>query len=107
MHARTNAPQRRVRVAADLFRDAGQTEFMIATVPTVLGVNESGSLARALKEDRIPCKRIVVNQVCEKNPRVAAAFVLCVPLALSWLRSRRLSGGSVCSRRGGRWQGSG
>ena len=47
----------------DLFRDAETTEFVIATIPTVLGVNESGRLLRALRHDNIPCKRIIVNQV--------------------------------------------
>ena len=46
----------------DLFRDAETTEFVIATIPTVLGVNESGRLLRALRHDQIPCKRIIVNQ---------------------------------------------
>ena len=49
----------------DLFRDASQTEFVIATVPTVLGVNESARLAAALKKEHIPCKRIIVNQVLD------------------------------------------
>lgn len=47
----------------DLFRDSKQTEFVIATIPSVLGVNESARLAAALRKDQIPCRRIVVNQV--------------------------------------------
>lgn len=47
----------------DLFRDPTQTEFVIATIPTVLAVNESARLARALREEGVPCRRIVVNQV--------------------------------------------
>jgi anion-transporting ArsA/GET3 family ATPase len=39
------------------------TEFIIATIPTYLGVNESGRLLQALRKEGIPCKRIVVNQV--------------------------------------------
>ena len=46
----------------DLFRDADQTEFVIATIPTVLGINESARLATSLKHDSIPCRRIIVNQ---------------------------------------------
>jgi arsenite-transporting ATPase len=53
----------RVRTARDLFRDADQTEFVIATIPTMLGINESSRLAKTLKTEGIPCKRIVVNQV--------------------------------------------
>jgi arsenite-transporting ATPase len=56
--------QVQVRAARDLFRDAKQTEFVIATVPTVLGVSESARLAATLREEGVPCKRIVVNQVC-------------------------------------------
>lgn len=52
-----------VRVAGDLFRDAGQTEFVIATVPTQLAVAESKRLLAALRADGVPCKRVVVNQV--------------------------------------------
>ena len=46
----------------ELFRDQGATEFIIATIPTVLGVNESARLLQALRRERIPCKRIIVNQ---------------------------------------------
>lgn len=38
-------------------------QFIIATIPTVLGVNESARLAAALQKEGIPCKRIVVNQL--------------------------------------------
>ncbi|GIL66494.1 hypothetical protein Vafri_20017 [Volvox africanus] len=55
--------QRRVRLVKSLFRDASQTEFIIATIPTFLGINESARLLRALREEHIPCKRIVVNQL--------------------------------------------
>ena len=57
------AAQESVVMVRDLFRDADTTEFVIATIPTVLGVNESGRLLRALRHDGIPCKRIIVNQV--------------------------------------------
>ena len=49
----------------DLFQDKEQTEFIIATIPTVLGINESRRLLKALREDEIPCKRIIINQVTE------------------------------------------
>lgn len=42
-------------------------QFIIATIPTVLGVNESARLIRALRKESIPCKRIVVNQVVGPN----------------------------------------
>ena len=47
----------------DLFRDRSQTEFIIATIPTVLGVKESDRLATALAKEHIPCRRIIVNRV--------------------------------------------
>ena len=55
--------QQRVCIVQSLFRDSSQTEFIIATIPTFLGVNESGRLLRALRKDGIPCKRLIVNQV--------------------------------------------
>lgn len=56
-----------------LFRDSASTEFIIATIPTVLGVNESSRLQAALDREGIPCKRIVVNQVI--GPNQGAAFI--------------------------------
>ena len=52
-----------VQQVAALFRDAEQTEFIIATIPTVLAANESRRLLATLREEGIPCKRIVVNQI--------------------------------------------
>ena len=52
-----------VRMVQDLFRDKEATEFIIATIPTVLGVAESGRLLQSLRKEEIPCKRIIVNQV--------------------------------------------
>jgi anion-transporting ArsA/GET3 family ATPase len=47
----------------DLFRDASQTEFIIATIPTVMAAAESQRLLKELKEEGVPCHRIVVNQL--------------------------------------------
>ncbi|PNW83746.1 hypothetical protein CHLRE_05g245158v5, partial [Chlamydomonas reinhardtii] len=55
--------QQRVRMVKALFRDKTQTEFIIATIPTYLGVNESSRLLQALRAEQIPCKRIIVNQI--------------------------------------------
>ncbi len=52
----------------ELFRDQAATEFIIATIPTVLGINESARLMQALRKERIPCKRIIVNQVRRRGP---------------------------------------
>lgn len=57
------ALQASVRTVRELFHDEKTTEFVIATIPTVLGVSESERLARALRKEKIPCKRIIVNQV--------------------------------------------
>lgn len=47
----------------ELFRDKEFTEFIIATIPTVLGINESRRLLQALRKEQIPCRRIIINQV--------------------------------------------
>eukprot|EP00775_Hariotina_reticulata_P006182 gene6182-6420_t len=53
----------RIRGVKSLFRDAAQTEFIIATIPTQLGIAESRRLLTTLRDEDIPCKRIIVNQV--------------------------------------------
>ncbi len=52
-----------IRQVSSLFRDEESTEFIIATIPTMLAVNESVRLVDALKKENIPCHRVVVNQV--------------------------------------------
>lgn len=62
--AAARAPvQERIRGVQALFRDASATEFIIATIPTQLGIAESRRLLAALRKEHIPCKRIIVNQV--------------------------------------------
>ena len=74
----------------DLFRDRSQTEFIIATIPTVLGVKESDRLATALAKEQIPCRRIIVNQVRGVPWYItsmrAKAFVMhhCTRCSTSW-----------------------
>ncbi|WIA41436.1 hypothetical protein OEZ86_005016 [Tetradesmus obliquus] len=60
--AKLEKMQERIRGVKSLFRDASQTEFIIATIPTQLGINESRRLLGTLREEGIPCKRIIVNQ---------------------------------------------
>ncbi|CAL8465589.1 g5125 [Coccomyxa elongata] len=62
-----------VIMVRDLFRNEGQTEFIIATIPTMLGVNESARLIKALRKERIPCSKIVVNQIVSES--MGEAFV--------------------------------
>ena len=52
-----------VVMVKELFRDMELTEFIIATIPTVLGINESRRLLAALRKEQIPCRRIIINQV--------------------------------------------
>jgi len=52
-----------VKEVRKLFRNKDTTEFIIVTIPTVLGVSESGRLLQSLREEDVPCKRLVVNQV--------------------------------------------
>ena len=52
-----------VVMVKELFRDKELTEFIIATIPTVLGINESRRLLQALCKEQIPCRRIIINQV--------------------------------------------
>ncbi len=54
--------QESVIMVRDLFRNKEQTEFIIATIPTMLGINESSRLLKALRKEDIPCHRIIVNQ---------------------------------------------
>jgi arsenite-transporting ATPase len=70
---RLEALRARVRVVKDLFRDREQTEFVIATIPTVLGVSESARLLAALRAERVPCRAMVVNQVL--GPGSGEAFL--------------------------------
>jgi len=71
--AKLEAMQSRIAMVKKLFRDKQATEFIIATIPTYLGVNESGRLLKALRKEGIPCKRIVVNQVV--GPTQGDAYV--------------------------------
>ena len=53
----------RLQSVQKLFRDTERTEFVIATIPTVLAVSESGRLLKSLQDEGVPCRRVVVNQV--------------------------------------------
>lgn len=59
--------QKNIREVSSLFRDPSSTEFIVATIPTMLAVNESVRLVKALKKENIPCHRIVVNQVINEG----------------------------------------
>ena len=55
--------QRKLVKVGDLFRDPSQMEFIIACIPTILSVRESARLLDALREDGVPCRRIICNQM--------------------------------------------
>lgn len=56
-----------ILMVKELFRNAESTEFVIATIPTVLGISESSRLLEALRKEGIPCNNIVVNQVISES----------------------------------------
>ncbi|KDP44399.1 hypothetical protein JCGZ_20079 [Jatropha curcas] len=47
----------------ELFRDTDSTEFVIVTIPTVMAVNESSRLRASLKNEHVPVKKLIVNQI--------------------------------------------
>uniref|UniRef100_A0A7R9XZ74 ArsA/GET3 Anion-transporting ATPase-like domain-containing protein n=1 Tax=Micromonas pusilla TaxID=38833 RepID=A0A7R9XZ74_MICPS len=49
----------------DLFRNEKTTEFVIVTIPTVLGISESGRLLSSLEKEKVPTRRLVVNQIVQ------------------------------------------
>jgi arsenite-transporting ATPase len=49
----------------DLFRDEKTTEFVIVTIPTVLGMSESARLLGELRKESVPVSRVVINQIVQ------------------------------------------
>lgn len=47
----------------DLFRDTETTEFVIVTIPTAMAVSESSRLCASLKKEKVPVRKLIVNQV--------------------------------------------
>lgn len=74
--------QASVAMVRDLFRDKKQTQFVIATIATTLGMNESARLAGALRKESVPCRRIIVNQV--HDPQSLALFAPARQQASGW-----------------------
>lgn len=50
-----------------LFRDKERTEFIIATIPTIMAINESERLADQLTLEDIQVNNVIVNQVMPDN----------------------------------------
>ena len=53
----------RVELVKMLFQNQKTTEFIIATIPTVLAINESRRLLQSLQQQQIPCNKMILNQV--------------------------------------------
>ena len=49
----------------DLFRNEKTTEFVIVTIPTVLGMSESARLLGELRKESVPVSRVVINQIVQ------------------------------------------
>lgn len=59
------------RVAA-LFHNRKTTEFIIVSIPTVLSISESARLLASLRAEKVPVRRLVVNQVYTRAAGEAA-----------------------------------
>ena len=57
------ALKQQLQEVKDLFRNEDTTEFVIVTIPTVLGISESGRLLAELRKEKVPASRLVVNQI--------------------------------------------
>ena len=53
----------RMQKVQDIFTDADTTEFLIVTIPTLMAVVESSRLLASLRDDGVPVRNIVLNQV--------------------------------------------
>ena len=60
---RLEALRGRCRAVGELFRDSETTQFVIATVPTVLAARESARLSGALRREGVPLRTVVANQI--------------------------------------------
>ncbi len=57
-----------MEAARALFRDPERTEFVIVTIPTVMAAAESVRLAQSLRDEHIPMRTILINQVTPAAP---------------------------------------
>ena len=62
----------------DLFRDKTQTEFVIATIPTVMAVNESRRLLEELRLEGVPVRCVPPLCFPSKNGWGRAQWLGCV-----------------------------
>lgn len=55
----------RVELVKLLFQNRKTTEFVIVSIPTILAMNESRRLLASLRQQQIPCNKLIINQVHE------------------------------------------
>ncbi|KZV47212.1 hypothetical protein F511_05263 [Dorcoceras hygrometricum] len=60
----------RMAKVRDLFRNSETTEFVIVMIPTVMALRESSRLCASLLKEKVPVRRLVVNQLLPQ-------FVIC------------------------------
>jgi arsenite/tail-anchored protein-transporting ATPase len=58
---------RQMQVVSDLFRDEFQTEFIVATIPTMMAISESQRLVDELRKEHIPIRHLFVNMLQPSN----------------------------------------
>ena len=56
-----------MNIVRDLFKDGSQTEFIIATIPTMMAINESERLKSQLYQEGISVNHIIINQIQNDN----------------------------------------
>ncbi len=56
-----------MNIVRDLFKDGSQTEFIIATIPTMMAINESERLKSQLNQEGISVNHIIINQIQNDN----------------------------------------
>jgi arsenite/tail-anchored protein-transporting ATPase len=66
---------RQMEVVRDLFRDDIQTEFIVATIPTMMAISESQRLVEELRKERIPVRHVFVNMLQPSNEDCAYCSV--------------------------------
>eukprot|EP00210_Caulerpa_lentillifera_P002889 g2759.t1 len=57
----------RVELVKLLFQNRKTTEFVIASIPTILAINESRRLLTSLRQQQIPCDKMIINQVLDQS----------------------------------------
>ncbi|XP_073286590.1 ATPase GET3B-like isoform X3 [Primulina huaijiensis] len=57
----------RMAKVRDLFRNSETTEFVIVMIPTVMALRESSRLCASLLKEKVPVRRLVVNQLLPQS----------------------------------------